>query len=305
MGEPITGTWGRIYTAPYAGSAKWGTGVNPIHSFYGEDGGPLRVRGRNDDMPEISAPGEASPSFVELAAPWGYQPEDLAGLDVFASPEEAVEGVEFIPDDRPVWGVPTTASRATVNNDSYRPWNSTGWYKNILRSIVTGPGNINTVGKFSYQIPMETVNEGWINKPASGMDEGEVADAEVSDPSQYIVQTSMVQRYKNQNNQRSQLRGTDDDRTAIESRVAPMKLKIYSEGQRHYDMFPYQLDDMPRPFWYRRAGTGRVPDMAPNAMVVISPIQRTVPPDPSLGPEDTSFEQGDGFGYTAEDQGWY
>jgi hypothetical protein len=115
----------------------------------------------------------------------------------------------------------------------------------------------------------------------------------------------MVQRHKTQNNQRATMRGTDDSREEIQSRIAPMKLKIYSEGERHYDMTPRDMDDIPRPFWYRTAGTGRNLEMLPNEMVVISPLQRTPPPDPSLGPTEISIDPEGGFGYTAEDQGWY
>jgi len=69
-------------------------------------------------------------------------------------------------------------------------------------------------------------------------------------------------------------------------------------------MSPYQIDDIPRPFWYRRAGVGRDLEMVPNAMVVIEPLQRTPPPDPSIGLQDINI-QADGYGYTSEDQGWY
>lgn len=304
MGEPITGSWGRIYTVPYSGATKWGTGINPIHQFYGESY-PLRTYGRNASIPAITPPSEATPGFIETSAPWGYQPEDIAGLDVFASPVEATDGVEFVKDSWPAIDQGTVQFRSDVPEQAKRPWQSTGFYKNILRSIRTSAGNINYQPTgFSYQIPMETVSEGWLNKPASGMGEGEVADSVTSARSQYEVQTSMSQRYRQQNNRRAVLRATDDERAEIDSRVAPMKLKVYSGQERHYDMFPRQMDDIPRPFWYRRAATGVAADMEPNAMVVITPIQRTVPPDPSLGTEDTALTEGD-YGYTNEDGGWY
>jgi len=304
MGEPITGQWGRTYTVPYSGADKWGTGINPVHQFYGEDS-PLRVYGRQGNRPVVTAPGEADRDFVTGETSWGYVPEDLAGLDVFANPEEAITGVLFVKDSHPDLSEGTVTYRANVPNQSRRPWGSSGAYKNVLRSIMRSAGNINNQANgYSYQLPTETVSEGWVNKPASGMDEGQVPYAVVSDPAQYEVQTSMRQRDAVQDNGRAVLRQTDVPRENIASRVAPMKLKIYSGEQRHYDMFPRQMDDIPRPFWYRRAGTGRIQEMAPNAMVVISPLQRTVPPDPSLGPQETTLTD-DNFGYTSEDQGWY
>lgn len=306
MGEPITGLWKKQRSIPYATAAKWGTGINPIHAYY--DGYPLRTYGRNQNIPDIQPPANAPPGFVETNPPWGYNPNDIAGLDTFADDFEAIHGVSFVPDDRPYLGQPTTQTRATVPLDSARPWGSSGGFKNILRSVLTGPGNINYVHKESYQIPTETVSAGWVNKAASGMGEGTVANAVPSDPSQYEVQTSMRQRYEKQNNSRAVLRNTDDARTEIDSRVAPMKLKIYSgevvDSPRYYDMTPRTADVMPRRFWYRTAGTGRPGEMIPNTQWTIRPIQRSVPPDPSLGPEEADLT-GDYDGYTQEDLAVY
>lgn len=305
MGEPITGTWARSYTAPFSDASKWGTGINPIHAQYGS--APLRVYGRNSTMPDVHMPGAGGPAdFIETGAPWGYQPEDIAGLDVYAigTPEANWAGVPFEQDDWPDWSQTTTQTRANTDPRSVYPVSSPGGVAEHTRGIRWGPGSADMW--VSKQVPTETVNEGWTNKPASGMGEGSSGDdVIVSDPSQYEVQTSMTQRTKAQDNSRSQLRGTDDDRAAIPSRIVPMRLKIYSEGERHYDMTPRDMDDIPRPFWYRTAGTGRNLEMLPNEMVVISPLQRTPPPDPSLGPTEISIDPEGGFGYTAEDQGWY
>lgn len=306
MGRPITGNWveKRAGEVTYTGAGKWGTGINPVHAYYG--GPALRTYGREGitNVPEIHAPATAGPGFIE-GPEWGYQHHDLAGLDVYADEYAAINGVQFLPDDRPVWGESITETRAVVHPDSSRPWGVSGGYKNILRSIMHGPGNINTIGSgFSYEMPTETVSEGWENKAASGMHEGVIPDANPSDDSQLIVQTSMVQRYKNQNNERSQLRATDHERSPIESRVAPMKLKFFSGGQRHYDMFPRQQTMVPRLFWYRTAGTGRPNEMQPNTQWVINPIQRTVPPDPDLGVQQTDiYDEADN--YTFEDSGFY
>lgn len=303
MGEPITGSWGRTYTVPYASAAKWGTGINPIHQFYGSE--PLRVYGRNQEMPDVTPPHAADADFIEYAAPWGYQPEDIAGLDVFQidSPEENRKGLQFIQDGWPDWGQTTPETRGKVDPRSVYPVGSPGIIASRIREFRYGPRDVDS--EVSNEIPTETVSEGWLNKPASGMGEGESGDdVVVSDPSQYEVQTSMTQRHKTKVNDRAVLRGTDESRTAIESRIAPMKLKVYSGEERHYDMFPVQMDDIPRPFWYRRAGTGRSVEMQVNEMVVVAPLQRTVPPDPSMGMQDIDIHS-EAFGYTDEDQGWY
>jgi hypothetical protein len=303
MGEPVTGNWGRVYTVPYSGAQKWGTGINPIHQFYGSE--PLRVYGRQGEMPEITQPHEASPDFIETSAPWGYQPEDIAGLDVFQidSPEENRHGLFFIQDGWPDWSQTTPQTRATVDPRSVYPVGSPGILAGRVRELRYGPRDEDS--EVSNEVPTETVSEGWLNKPASGMGEGQSGDAViVSDPSQYEVQTSMTQRHKEMVNDRAVWRDADEPRTPIASRIAPMKLKVYSGQQRHYDMFPYQIEDIPRPFWYRRAGTGRDLEMLPNEMVVVTTLQRTPPPDPTLGLQEIDIQQ-DGYGYTSEDQGWY
>jgi hypothetical protein len=130
-------------------------------------------------------------------------------------------------------------------------------------------------------------------------------DVIVSDPAQYERQTSMQQRTKTLNNDRAVARDADTPRESIASRIIPMKLKKYSEEQRHYDMFPRQMDDIPRPFWFRRAATGPVEYMEPQAWYTVTPIQRTPPPDPALGPQEIALSGGDYYGYTTEDSGWY
>jgi len=309
MGEPITGQWGRIYTAPFSGAGKWGTGVNPIHAQYGSDA--LRLSGRvgSQSYTEVvsglrTAPSEADVQIMELGEPWGYMPEDIAGLDVFqlSSPEENRHGLNVVNDsEHPNWGQNSEVVRADTASRMRPDWGVPG----RLTTSRIRAGQYDEDAEVSDQIPTETVNEGWINKPASGMGQGRLADAHPSDPSQYEIQTSMIQRYREQNNHRSQLRGTDEPREPIPSRYAPMKIKVYSEGQRHYDMTPKRQDVLPRAFWYRRAGTGRVEEMDPNEMYVVTPLQRTPPPDPTLGPQEITLSDEDGYGYTSEDQGWY
>jgi hypothetical protein len=289
MGRPITGTW-KQSTVPYTGAGRWGTGVHVIHSMYGSDN--LRVVGRTPQG-EVgrTPPSEAVPGFIE-DPDWGYQPEDLAGLDVFADPEAAIKGIPFIQDGWPSLNQHTPQTRARTGTRSIYPVGSAGVISGKIRSLRFGPRDMDS--EKSNQVPTETVSEGWKNKP-----HGRVANAVPSDPSQYEIQTSMAQRYQVRNNEHAVGRGTDEERTPIQSRVTGQKIKYYSGGERHYDMFPFQQDQMIRPFRYRTAGTGRPADMLPNEQWQITPIQRTPPPDPYLGPEETDdvFD----FGYTAED----
>jgi hypothetical protein len=216
------------------------------------------------------------PDAITGPALWGYTAEDATGayLDY---------------DGRPPLGEDDTARQDTGDHP---PWNASGWQKSRFRMLMQGAHRY--AQQLQLTLPSETVSEGWLNKP-----HGMIADAKPSDPSQYEMQTSMRQRYRTRNNDLAVGRSTDAPRSGIESRIAGMKLKVYSGGERHYDMFPRQQDDIPRPFYYRTAGTGVAAEMAPNAMFVQEPIQRVPPPDPSLG--DSELDVSGDYGYTPED----
>jgi hypothetical protein len=305
MGEPVTGTWNRAYTE-YAGASVWGTGINPIHAQYGS--APLRTYGREGQIPDVTPPhaAESIPGFVEESGNWGFDKEDIGGLDVYAlsTQEGNWQGIPFIQDGWPSWNETTPQTRVDLDPRSVYPVGSPGIAADSVRSLRYGPRDMDN--KTSNEIPTETVSEGWVNKPASGMNIGEVPDDHVTiaADSQVFVNTSMVQRHKTHNNERAVERGQDEERTDIPSRIAPMKLKIYSGQERHYDMTPRDMLDIPRPFWFRKAGIGRDLEMLPNEMVVISPLQRTPPPDPAMGQQEIDIPA-DSYGYTGEDQGWY
>lgn len=304
MGQPVSGAWARKYQldVPYADARKWGTGINPVHAVYGDPGRPQHPKLDNSGMDHIPA-GEAVPQgFMSGPPDWGYQPEDIAGLDVTANEYDAVTGIPYNVDGRPEWGQDAVVLRDNIPGYTSRPWGLSRQFYNRLRGVRIDPG---TQGyKFSSATPTETVNEGWINKPASGMEEGEIPDSLPSDDAQVFVQTSRVQRYKKLVNDRALLRGTDEERTPVDSRVAPMKLKVYSGEERHYDMFPYQMDDVPRPFRYRTAGVGPLGYLRSNDQMERTAVQRTPPPDPSMGTPDSQLSESD-FGYAEEDQGYY
>lgn len=335
MGEPITGAWARRYqlALPYQDARKWGTGVNPVHRFYGGAGRPANAKLNANQLGGDRTPTHfaVSEDFIQ-GSNWGYSAEDPSYLDAVADEQAALHGVgiwdnEAHPNweqydndmggtigDPPAGGAPgpvnpqTMSTRATIPPWSSRPWGAAQATYNRLRSMRAGQGEGDTPGPrgTSSEIPTETVSEGWINKAATGFDMGEAPDDYVltSDPSQYEIQTSMTQRHKQMVNDRAVARGTDEERTSIASRIAPMKLKVYSGEERHYDMFPYQIDDIPRPFYFRTAGTGPQEYMETNDQWIRTPLQRTPPPDPSMGVPETRLSEAE-FGYSSEDQGYY
>lgn len=275
MAAPVSGAWAQANTVPYTGERKWGTGYNPVHEEYGE-GPPLRVSGRNEGYPGEQGP-SAYPDTVSTYELWGYTPEDSVSL-----------GLTY--DGRPSYNIDSPEFRG--NTDDYPAWNAP---LRVRRRFLAIPGGAHRFRqKLANALPNETVTEGWLNKP-----KGQPANARVSDPSQYEVQTSMRQRYERQVNTAATERGTDEPRTGIDSRVVGQKLKVYSGQERHYDMFPYQIEDMPRPFWIRSAGTGPEQWMDPNSMVVNTPIMREPPPDPYQGQPESTLQSD--YGYTDED----
>lgn len=315
MGKAYRGPYARpsSYNVPYI-TGVWGNGINPVHAQYGE-GPPLNLLGREGSIGGSPVAGEHSrdreyqqasqSSSVELPSElsWGYPVDysiDSFGSGADGSPWMSGPAIRQDMDDRPAWNEDPTSDRLRAHS-TMTPWSRTGAK---LRSIRQGARQyrLNPDGPItdqpSHQLPNETVTEGWENKVTSF-----VAYAHPSDPSQYEVQTSMRQRFGTRDNKRAVARGTDDDRSTIASRVVAMVRKQYSENERLYDMDPYQITDMPRPFRYRTAGTGRQDWMHANAVYPISPIQRVPPPDASVGvPEvDSSAD----YGYTGEDTMYY
>jgi hypothetical protein len=326
MGRAYRGPYARPSStlSPYATATVWGTGVDPIHSYYGE-GPPLRVTGRRDAMGALaSASGETlsgerdyqnpadssgfdPPESVTWGYPIEYDPDSFGmGADSAISVGDTAPPIMSYMDDRPSWDTPVENQRVRSSASNMPPWGTGG---KIMRAIRAGaaryrlyeePGGhyapITAEQPNSY--PTETVSEGWINKTTSF-----VADANPSAPSQYEVQTSMRQRYGVRDNQRAMMRCTDDERAKIDSRVEAMIDKVYSTGERLYDMFPYQIDQIERPFRYRTAGVGRADWLIPNEYSAVSPVQRTPPADPSVGvPEVGADSQ---YGYTGEDSMYY
>jgi hypothetical protein len=280
MGLPVTGSWYTRYAneQAYVGASRWGTGSNPIKEVYGE-GPPLRSTGRipgpDSPTPQLSD----VPSQVETAFEYGYTMDDIAALTPQGMP--------------PGWGSETDEIRN--NADGYPSWREDS--EDFRLTNHADPRLWSGIALDSF--PTESVTEGWLNKET-----GAVADARTSDPGQYERQTSMqqVNPPDGRNNQAAVTRATDDPRFNILTRLTGQKVKPWSQGQRNADMFPYQQDLIIRPFWYRIGATGDPDMMDANEMYVSDPIQRDVPPDPDMGPEETNvytLEANDG--YTTED----
>jgi len=323
MGRAYRGPYARPSSllAPYATAAVWGTGVNPIHGFYGE-GPPLRVTGRTDaygGSPVAIGPdgkrdyqnpanssGDNPPEEITWGYPVAYGPDSFGqGADAPISVGDTAPGQEYYIDDRPHWGDFTQNERARATS-GMPSWGRSGAAFRAIRGgaqryrLYRLPDSAYSpiTQEQSNSLPTETVSEGWLNKVTSF-----VADANPSDPAQYEVQTSMRQRYGTRNNGRAQARATDDARSNIASRVMAMVEKVYSTGERTYDMFPYQIDQIERPFRYRTAGVGPAEWLIPNEYSAVTPVQRTPPPDPAMGvPEVT---EPDSYGYTGEDTMYY
>ena len=307
MGLPISGAFAHATQAqaPYAGAAKWGNGINAIHAKYD---GPPRPFGPGvpNDLDQRTPPSTAADD-VEYGPPWGA-PDDPSYLDSVADEHAATVGDPTEDDNWPNWGDGIAQGNIKEPPPEYPAWNESGQFIRSRENPVNGPRQTTK----SEQTPDETVNEGWLNKEVSGrLVANPENTAEDADPSQVFVQTSEIQR----NYGMAQVRGIregpegkhDEPRHTISPRKTGPKIKSYSGGLRHYDMFPRQIDDIPRPFYFRTAGTGPNPYLYNNAMRLVSPMQRTPPPDPSQGMLDTSFTNPDdpgSYGYTSEEWGY-
>lgn len=286
MAIPIKGAFRERFSVPYAGPQVWGTGYNMVHMQYGSPPDrqePIPLREGEITPPFASVPQQ----LLGTEQDWGYTTDDVAGQQF------------YINDDRPRFGDEPEWEDVRADTGDQPPYNASGAAKQRFRAKFGGAFSTwrGKLPRANYMIPTETVSEGWINKP-----EGRPANAKPSDPSQYEMQTSMTQRYRARNNDLAVLRNTDAPRSHINSRVTGQKLKVYSQGERDYDMFPKQQSSgdpsMWRQFVYRTAGVGIESQMEVNESWDTRAIERTPPPDPYIGTQDTDIQ----YGYTPEDQ---
>lgn len=272
---PYTGGLRRSFQIPYAGAEVWGTGINPIHEYYGSD--PVRLTPVPGERGEHIPAAQSVSQQIVSPELWGYQPEDSRAT-----------GVDY--DGRPTWNEQPPAYRGDAND--HPSYDAPGRVREAFRAMRGGAHRLRQKNVDAQ--PSETVTEGWRNKP-----KGSPADSDPAANSQVFIQTSQTQRYETRDNDAAVIRATDGARAPISSRVTGQKQKIYSGGRRHYDMTPREQSPMLRAFSYRTAGTGPVRYLAPNAMRVPSAVQRTPPPDPGMGtPENELTAE---YGYTPED----
>jgi hypothetical protein len=323
MGQNYYGVFARPRkqrSVDYAGNYVWGTGINRIHAYRQPTGRPQNYNEPLSDLDKRTlAHMTGDPGFIETGPPWGYQEEDLAGLDVFANPDVAIHGYAQEDDQHTNWGDGLGfTDRATIPDNQSRPWQDPPGQRRWLRSqkYAGGPrgGATNAGPQPTYQnsneLPTETVSEGWINKGVTGgLIDSQEYDAEPAPTHQAFIQTSMVQRHRMLNNDRAVQRGQDEPRESIASRIVGPKIKTYSgeevDSNRHYDMTPYEADAIPRPFKYRTFGTGPQKYTQNNMQYERIAMQRTPAPDAGLGEPDTELDTQTDGGYTSDDQGWF
>ena len=258
------------------GALKWGTGFNPVHKLRGGPG-----RDVAPDPPDTAPPGE----LLESTEPtYGYTDEDV--VNVLYGYNDQTGTAERAP-----WDMPTNRSDNPTNYPAWGPYQGGMPGGQAIRAENNGADIANAY----KQKPSETVNEGWLNKQVTT-----VNDAVTSDPSQYEMQTSMTQRDKVRAGSQMPSGRANEYDAPIASRQGPQKLKVYSGGERHYDMTPRAQDDIIRPWWMRTAGTGNTEWMLANEAYVSQSYDRVTPSDPAVGPETPASDAGD-YGYVSED----
>jgi hypothetical protein len=270
----ISGTW--LEANQYSKDAsKWGTGINPVHAIF-TGGPPLR------SGPVITGYGPGQPGNTlnqEITDPGAYQDWDYLDEEYANSPMWGY-GEQTGTADRPGLDQSTEDLRGRVPDS---------WPSSLIQRGLPGGTQIRAENKGATDLDgaklgdkEETVGEGWENKAT-----GEVVNAKVSDPAQYEMQTSMTQRDKvREGSQRGD--GSASEYSAPIGSWRPtwgQRKKPWSGFRRHFDMFPFQADQINRPFLMRQPGTGYQEWMVANEAFnyQVGPLQRQPVPDPYSG----------------------
>lgn len=286
----IAGSWyaGAVTPSEYTGALRWGTGINPIHAV--PDSG-TRVTGIKENLLPLGSAEDGADVPESILGPeqWGYSSEDAAmypGEDyrylatdhpgwgeneAGRGDRDSIDGgQEYSEQDWPSWGPHGT--------DPESPWPLSGYPGGDgLRAVSHGA---ETENARAIAVPTRGWRGGWLNKA-----HGAVEQAETSDPSQYEITTSMVQLQQTRVNDAAVLRGTDDPRAPIPTRLTGQKQKVYAKssgmggGPGTPDM-GQQGQNLPyRPWFYRSAGLPPPPDTFYGTMTGFEPIERTLPVD--------------------------
>lgn len=264
----------------YGGPLKQGTGWNAVHGYRAGAGRGI-AHGALSEQIDPSVTDEFAPENL------GYMVDSTESLIGYGAESATATGMA----DRPAW---QEDSERVATLSGYPSWGDTIIPPEGTMIRAHDHGSIASL--HANGTPNEDVAQGWRNKP-----HGKVNDAETSNPSQYEIQTSMVQRDAvRAGSQRGA--GSDSSFMApIRSRIVGVKLKYWSGEQRHDDMRPKVQEQIIRPFWLRTAGTGNIANMAPNTMYASEPLQRTPPEDAYQGGESPASVASGSYGFTGED----
>lgn len=276
---PITGTW--LDSVAYeSGAEKWGHGINPVHYVGGAGYGGRSVKDPHTSTgPNAGQGGEVDERIIDPTDPLaGYTDEDFASMTWGYGPETSTSVHPPLGSSTEQFrGVATDNYPAPGYHEGGRPGGS------FIRAIPIGGRQ--PYGGMKQSPKEETVGEGWVNKEV-----GAVEDAIISDPSQYEMQTSMIQRDKVRTGSQNPNTGTANEQTAPIGSFRPtwgQRIKPWSGGRRHWDMQPREQNEYIRPFWYRNAATGYREWLGVNDAYQYQrePLQRQPVPDPYAGVE--------------------
>lgn len=289
----ISGAWkaGAVTPVEYDGAAKWGTGINPVHGVYDNQGRPTTTR---EPLVQGDPQTDAVPEEILGPAMWGYSDEDAAYY--------TGEDYRYLVEDHPNWGQ-NEAGRPDRDGDIMTAgmmpqpegWPSWGPHEVQATDWVAGnplggpPGGAalrahsdgsEVEQNHPINVPTPGWRGGWVNKA-----HGQVQEAEPSDPSQYEITTSMTQLHQTRVNAAAVARGTDDPRAPIATRLTGQKVKHYAAdfstggGPGTPDMRP-QAQDLPfRPWFFRSGAMPPPPDTTYGTMTMFDPIERSLPAD--------------------------
>ncbi len=313
----IAGGWRQAAVIePYA-ALQWGTGVNPVHAV------PAGIPRGGPKLPLGSTgPGDMPPEILLGPAAWGYQAEDASYY--------AGEDYRYLATDHPNWGENTTGrpdrDGEIMEVGAYpqpEGWPAWGPYNDdnpVDGFPLGGPPGGAGVRSYSDQLELERGHAiavptpgytgGWQSKV-----HGPVNEARTSDPSQYEINTGLVQLHSHLDNTRAVGRGTDDPREPIGNRLTGVKVKLYAKslgmggGPGTPDMYPQQQDTIPKRPWFYRTGAMPPPEAHTwNTITYFDGLQRVTPDDAGAS-VTTQAGQGQAapdYGYTPEDSGgWF
>jgi hypothetical protein len=313
----IAGSWfaGAVTPSEYIGATRWGTGVNPIHAQRNQG---TRDTGIKENLLPLGTATEGGfvPENILGPAMWGYSSEDAA---LFPG-----EDYRYLEADHPNWG-DTMVGRPDRDGEIFaagREPQPEGWPSwgphgvedpdmpvaswpggETLRSYADG-GDVENSRVIAAPTP--GWRGGWLNKA-----HGAVEEAETSDPSQYEMTTSLTQLHQTRVNDAAVVRGTDELRAPIETRLTGMKARYFAKsehmggGPGSPDMAPVTQGLPYRPWFYRQGAMPPPPDTTWGTMTAFDPIRRN-PPATARGtitlseegaPDATyGYSEGDYFG---------